>query len=261
MGAVDTAVRRSGPQRLLPELLLSYAANTAGVLAGGAAPAHAFFGSACNVGEAALASLVLNRLIGSAPDLTRFRDLMIFAALAVMVPVVSGSVATGLLVGVASPTAADFLRGWWLANSLGLLIVTPVAMTVRLSAPGPVAKVRPAWMMPAALAAVLAVAATDALIPVGAMSIGGLAVLALVGAEYGGAFAAGALLVVSSAVIAGNLAGGTLANIPAVQAWLAAQSLVILALTSLMAEQRRLQAELGRRGRRDRLLADGLHDW
>ena len=38
-------------------------------------------------------------------------------------------------------------------------------------------------------------------------------------------------------------------------------SLVILALTSLMAEQRRLQAELGRRGRRDRLLADGLHDW
>ncbi len=246
-GVILALLLRTGPQRLLPVLLLSYAANTAGVLAGGAAPAHAFFGSACNVGEAALASLVLNRVIGSAPDLTRFRDLMIFAALAVMVPVVSGSVATGLLVGVASPTAADFLRGWWLANSLGLLIVTPVAMTVRLSAPGPVAKVRPAWMMPAALAAVLAVAATDALIPVGAMSIGGLAVLALVGAEYGGAFAAGALLVVSSAVIAGNLAGGTLANIPAVQAWLAAQSLVILALTSLMAEQRRLQAELGRR--------------
>ena len=249
-GVMTALLLRTRHRHLVPILALSFAAGAAGLLMAGSSPVHALVGGSCNVAEAALTALALRRLVGAVPDLTRVRDLMIFATVSVMVPAASALVATGLMVGYSAPGAMDFLRGWWLADSLGLLIVTPAAMTVRIRPATLVGGSRPRWMTPAALVAVAAIAMADSVLPMGAIAIGGLALLALIGAEYGGAFAAAALLLVSSAALASRLVGGSLFDLSTEQAWLAAQSLVVLAVSSLLAEQRRLQAELaGRLGR------------
>lgn len=246
-GVVLALALRSRPGRLVPVLALSTLAVATGVLLAGQTLRNALLSGLCNVGETALVTLALRRVADGAPDLTRFRDLMLFAAFAVVAPLVSGAAATGLFVGFGAPSALPFLKGWWFANGLGLLIATPAALTVYRPGLSSPREARRAWARPVAGAAVLAVMAANTLFPVGAVSIGGLAILALVGAEYGAGAAAASLLLVSTAVLARRVAGASLADLPTEQAWLAAQSLVVLALTSLVAEQRRLQAELAQR--------------
>ena len=246
-GVVLALALRSRPRRLVLLLALSVVASAAGVVLTGTILPRALVSGLCNVGEAGLVTLALRRAVGGAPDLSRFRDLMLFAALAAVAPLVSATAATGLLIGYGAPSAAGFLQGWWFANALGLLIATPAALMLgRPASPGP-QRDRRAWARPAAAAALVLVAAANALFPIGAMSIGGLAVLALIGAEYGAGAAAASLLLVSTVVLVRRMGGGPLADLPTAQAWLAAQSLVVLALTSLVAEQRRLQAELALR--------------
>ncbi len=87
--------------------------------------------SLANSLEVAIAIFPLRGIAPGHADFTRQRQLIWFLGVSLSAPVISGAVAIALL-GTPSVGNAAFFRSWWLGDSLGLFLITPlVLMTVR----------------------------------------------------------------------------------------------------------------------------------
>jgi signal transduction histidine kinase/CheY-like chemotaxis protein len=127
-----------GP-RLWPGILLgAFAAN----LATGAPPAAALGIAAGNTGEAIFALWALRRIHGFRPSLDRLQDTLGLVLVGgVVAPVVSATagVASLWLGGALAPeSAAPAWRAWWLGDSIGILVITPLLLTWRREQRSPI---------------------------------------------------------------------------------------------------------------------------
>ena len=88
--------------------------------------------SLCNLIEICLAGLLLRRFVGSRPNFSRMRDLVLFTAIAgVAAPLTSALLATWVLGQLRGANAAFSLSTWAAADGLGALIAVPVLLTLK----------------------------------------------------------------------------------------------------------------------------------
>jgi PAS domain S-box-containing protein len=121
---------KSDPRRLPEILAAAFIGNIgANLLVGDSLPISLCL-AACNGVEVDLCAVILTRLIGDDMDLTRRRDIFIFlvvTALSALASSVFGALALGLTKGQA---ILPDIQAWWLADALGLIIVTPVLLAL-----------------------------------------------------------------------------------------------------------------------------------
>ena len=154
--ALTLALLLSLPRRRWPIwLATAWVGNLAADVLTGDRLGMALTLSLCNTVEISLAGLLLRRFVGSRPNFSRMRDLVLFTAIAgVVAPLVSATLAAWVLGQLRGINAAFSLTTWAAADGLGALIAVPVLLTLR-NLPRHLAAtpVKPAgWLSLAALA-------------------------------------------------------------------------------------------------------------
>ncbi len=246
-GLLLAMVGEPGKTRALRRLALGVLAIMVATFAAGRGLAVGIGSGIVNGAEVLIAAVVLRRLWGDWTDLLHFQEMLIFVGVAAFAPLVSGGFATALFLGFRGPESLVYWRDWWVADGLGLLIVTPAAMAaVHWTHDAPRRFQRYSMLL---LCAGLGIATLfgEAGPIVSTNSIFILAVLSMIGAEFGVSVAAVGLLLVSAGVIGRRVANGQLAGLPSEQAWLAAQSFLVLAVGAVFSGHRHLRRQLAKR--------------
>jgi PAS domain S-box-containing protein len=252
--------RRRWPWLLAAATLGNLAAN----FLAGDAPALAFIFAFCNGLEVGLSAVLLRRLLGPNLDFSRGRDLSIFCAVSgVGVPLLSAFIATiALNLTRHDPFSTTFLS-WAAADGLGAMLITPVALTLRHAR----ARLRETPLTPAALGSIVLLIAVS----IGVFSqtkpmlffLPGVLLLAVFHLEILGAVV-GVTIIATVALYCSlmNL-GPAVAMIPQdnermlmAQVFLAFMLLTSLPTAAVLAQRRRLSAEVAEQYRRAQLVED-----
>jgi PAS domain S-box-containing protein len=226
----------------------------------------------CNGVEVGLCALVIRRLAGADLDLTRQRHLIVFLVASVAAPTVSGAgAALVLAIGRNAPVAASF-RGWFAADALGLLIVTPALLALTpqsLRALGRELRSRRGWEAAIVLALTLAAAFGQTqfsayfFIP---------PALVLVAFRLGVSGAALALLITALTGAATTLLGqggpafihrGMSERLDMLQVFMATLTISVFPIATALAKRRRMEVDLIEANRRSHLAAQigGVGYW
>lgn len=266
IGVLLCSRRRQWPSWIVTGYLIDFALNR---LLGGTYGNSAWF-SLCNMLEVVVASFPLSRIISPGPDLTRPRQLINFLLYGVLLAPAVASFAV-LLPGEGNPSfngpRLHRFLWWFIADALGIAVVTPLYLSFRLRD-----KLHGrSWQEIAGLSVML-VSVTTAVFWQG--SYPGLYLilpfLLLMGVRLGLAGSACGLLFVS--IIAGFLTtsghgpfmlmrGATLATRDlSLQVFIAVSMLLVYIPEVVLAERRRLQANLITSESRFRLLAEASRD-
>lgn len=227
----------------------------------------------CNAFEVALAALLLRRVLGRSPDMTRPENLLRYGLACVISVVASGSLAATVLRLLGQASAFDTFFIWTLADLAGLLVVTPCVVT--LGAEGPrLSRLlsRESWPL-LILGAVASLAFLQDKVPLKYLVV---TALILVSWRMRLAGAAAAVILTLSIAIAGSLLGVGPFGAPAHDLWLDIASLqlflaicfyVSLPVTAQRMRAEHLQSEVERAlteareaEARYRLIAERAHD-
>lgn len=125
------ALIRTGRRAVAWVLGMAASAYVAAYLLTGTGPFLAITLSACNLLEAAILAFGFQRFDARA-DLTRLKSMAVFSILALAVaPVASGLAAAAARAWLAGAPFLAVLEAWYPANALGLLVVTPLLLSLR----------------------------------------------------------------------------------------------------------------------------------
>jgi signal transduction histidine kinase len=97
----------------------------------GASPLVALFISLGTTMEALLAAWVVRRICHEHPEADRLRDILAILAAAAIGPIAGASIATSTLILAGEAQSTDFQLiwlGWWAADAVGMLFVTPLLL-------------------------------------------------------------------------------------------------------------------------------------
>ncbi len=251
--AVAWLLRRPG--RNWPALL---AAAMVGCLAANIwaadTPQTAVLLAICNGAEILLCSVLTRRFTKDAVDLSRTRDLLVFGAVVAGVAVPAPGLVAAAIVAQASHQAyGEVFRAWYFADALGLLIVTP-ALLVFGKGQGKRKLGRAAITRMLLCFGVLFVSLTavfgQTTYPLLFLALPALVLCAF---QLGAEGAALALLLTATIAVVATLTGygpaamikaGLAVRLGVLQVFLATMTLVVLPLSAVLAERRRLERSL-----------------
>ena len=121
---------RLPPRRWLAYLLAGLLGNICGDMLTGDHPLAAMVLSACNTLEITTCAAIVRRFIGAKPDLSKPRQLAIYAGAACLASAASASAAGVWLARTAHHPFAQSLLVWTFADVLGLMVVAPALMAL-----------------------------------------------------------------------------------------------------------------------------------
>jgi signal transduction histidine kinase/DNA-binding response OmpR family regulator len=125
------AILLRSPRALwLPLFVAAFAGNCAANLLSGDSFAIAFVLSTCNSIEVLFCALVMKFFIRGSIDVTRLRDFLWFACVAAIGPAITATLASGFLYFFAGASFSNIWANWYAADLLGLLVMTPLALTI-----------------------------------------------------------------------------------------------------------------------------------
>lgn len=259
-----------------PRLWAAYAASAAaGMMVANLAVGHsegrALLLAACNGGEILIAAALASRLAGPDLDVTKPRQLLSLSCVALVAPVVPALMASAVLGDASMGT----LIRWYLADALGLAVVTPMVLALVTDA----GSLKAAFWRKRNLAPLTALVAAWAL-AFGQESYPLLFLLfpPLVWCAMTLPSAGNAVALLLTAVVAvtatltghgtaGLIQGDMQVKLAVLQGLLATMTFATLPLTAVLAERRRLNASLrealaqvGKSEERYRVLADNASD-
>jgi len=120
---------RIPPRRWTAYLLAGLIGNICGDMLAGDPPLAATVLSFCNLLEITACAAIVRRFIGAKPDLSRPRQLGMYAAAVVLASAASASVAATWLAHEHRPFFSSLVE-WTLADTLGLMVVAPALMAL-----------------------------------------------------------------------------------------------------------------------------------
>ncbi len=255
--ALLLAVLLRHDERAWPGVFLTgfVAGVAADLLVGGASVPAALILPACNALEVAVAAYGLRRWRQGRLDLSVASDLAAFALLAGLVaPALTAAAAAGYMAIALGVGFVDVWTTWFPADALGILIVTPLLLTVRGRDVRALITDRLVWPLLGTVAAVLAIA--GGVFVQGQYPLLFLAFPAAVFAAlaFGSLGAAAAVAAVSLVAIPATLAGmgplaliddaGPQGRVLLLQAYLAVLVLTTLPVAAVLAGHRRLETRL-----------------
>ena len=259
-GAVLAVLLRSARPQWPTILGAAFAANVVANLAVGDPVAQALVLSACNSLEILLVALALRRFSTGA-DFTRSNAIFVFAGAAIVASAAAGLIAATYL--SFGPGWSALFRTWFFADTLGLLLVTPLAITWSQK-----------WVMPnrwprvaeQALITVIALAATFfvfsaptprlfLIMPVLLLAGFRLQPIATATVTFLCAIIATAMTFTGSGPIAASSASLT-DQVMLLQAFVATGFILSLPVSGVISERRDLEVRLLERERQFRLLAE-----
>lgn len=270
--ALALAIILRSPPRLWGAYAASAAAGMmAANLAVGDSAGRALLLAACNGGEILIAAALASRLAGPDLDVTKPRQLLLLSCVAAVAPVVPALMATAVL----GDASVGTLIRWYLADALGLAVVTPAVLALAAD----VGSLKTTFRHRRNIAPVLALVAAWALaFGQETYPLLFLLFLPLVWCAMTLRAAGNALVLLLTAVVAvaatltghgtaGLIHGSLQAKLVILQGLLATMTFVTLPLTAVLAERRRLNASLrdalaqvGKSEERYRVLADNASD-
>jgi len=220
----------------------------------------------CNLIEVLICAVGLGRLSPGRTALSRLRDTRAFIPLALAAAFISALLATAILGQAHDRDATRTLLVWWLANSLGLLVLTPAFL--ELQSAGLSELVSRAKRLHT-LGVLIAITALDALVFLQShypLLFLVSAALVFVVFELGSAGSALALIITTGVAVAATLerqgpgsmvAGDTVTRVLIVQVFLAVSAMVNLTIGSSLTQRRQIAADLTAR---EAEMADALRE-
>ena len=271
VNAVVLASLLRSPRRRWPVLLVAGLAGNAaaGIAAGGGEWLTPLCLALSNATEIIIAVLVLRLFAEPDIDLSRRRDLFLFAAAALAATLASAAVSSLLLAAQGHAGTLGHFTGWIMVDGLGLVIVTPALLALRAKGLkalwAPDRRWRAVFIL-AALVAVVAAISLDLHTPFRFLMI---PVLLFLTFELGTAGAAIGVLVTAMLMLgmaATTRSGGS--NGPSelavhsieLQAFLAVVAATTLTVATAMAERRRLKTSLAATAQRFQMLTENAGD-
>jgi integral membrane sensor domain MASE1 len=82
---------------------------------------------AIGIADACFVAWIVRRILNRSFTMHRVADILVLVLAAGLVPIASGALAGGVLHGAGEASWLDAWRSWWLAESLGIFFVTPLA--------------------------------------------------------------------------------------------------------------------------------------
>ncbi|WP_430912069.1 PAS domain S-box protein [Methylobacterium sp. sgz302541] len=253
--AILLAMLLKTPTRLWPALVLGGGAgNLAANLVTADAPPIAAGLALCNLLEVLLVAVPLRRWLKADLDLSRLEHLTVFVLLAGLVtPAVAGGCAALILEFAKAAPAAAVLAIWYPADALGFLVVTPLALMLRIEDVRHLARSEQRLEIVLWFAALLTVTGFVFLQSRYPLLFLPMATLGLIAARLGsGATALGIGLVAVTAMVATVRGQGPMMLVPGdfasrvlvLQVFVAATVLSKLPLTALLSTRTRLEREV-----------------